>query len=72
MIISNQMTIEEALTEMDKPLYDDKTMRTGIKVVLEKLEMFDDEFDKIMSQPPIQHSGYKTSNFARFYSQLSE
>ena len=48
MIISNQMTIEEALTEMDKPLYDDKTMRTGIKMILEKLEISDDEFNKIM------------------------
>lgn len=71
MIISNQMTREEALAEKAKPLYDDETMRTDIKVLLEKLEMSEDEFNKIMSQPPIQHSAYKTSNFPRFYRQLS-
>lgn len=71
MIISNQLTREEALAEKDKPLYDDETMCTNIKMLLEKLEISEDEFNKIMSQSPIQHSAYKTSNFARFYIELS-
>lgn len=61
MIISGQMTREEALKEMEKPLYDSEKMDREIDMILEKLKMPRTEFDYYMSLPPVQHDAYKVS-----------
>lgn len=62
MIVSGQMTREEALKELEEPLYDEKIMGEYIQCLKQKLHLSDDEFDKIMAAPTHQHTDYKTEN----------
>lgn len=59
MIVSGQMTREEALRELSEPLYDEQMMEEYIKIIKEKLDIGDEEFDEIMYAPPHQHTDYK-------------
>ena len=61
LIISGQITREEALTEIKKPLYNEEEMNKTITYVLNKLELTKEELDKIMDEPSRQHNYYKTS-----------
>ena len=70
LIISEQMTREEALLEMRKPLYDEVEMEKDLSFVLGNLKLLKKDFDKIVSEKGHQHTEYKTSgdyilNFAR-------
>lgn len=62
MIASGQMTREEALREMEEPIYDKKMMENYIAVIKEKLKIADKEFDGIMSAPVHQHEEYAVEN----------
>lgn len=59
MIISGQMTREEALAEFNKPLYDEKMMQEYIKIIKVQLRISDNEFDEIMAAPSKEHTDYK-------------
>lgn len=59
MIISGQMTREEALKEYSEPLYDEKMMAEYIGIVKDKLHITDAEFEEIMLAPSHQHTDYK-------------
>jgi hypothetical protein len=61
MIISNQMTREESLLELDKPIFKEINMDPIIENVLDKLNIQRDNFNKIMKRKGKQHSDYKTS-----------
>lgn len=63
MIVSNQMTREEALELMKKPLYDEEDMANTIKMIKERLDINDEEFDKVMSSPGRQHDEFKVSHY---------
>lgn len=65
LIISGQMTREEALDEMKKPLYDEVEMQHEIDCLLEKLDLSRSEFDQIMNSKPKMHSEYNTSLYMR-------
>ncbi len=58
MIVSGQMTREEALKELEEPLYDEKMMAEYIAVIKEKLSISDREFEEIMAAPCHQHEEY--------------
>ncbi|MEH7255665.1 hypothetical protein V7111_26525, partial [Neobacillus niacini] len=62
MIISNQMTREKALLELEKPVLEEVSMEPIINNVLNKLNIGREEFHKIMQRTGKQHSEYKTSN----------
>lgn len=62
MIVSGQMTRDEALLELSKPLYDEKQMSEYIEMIKENLEITDDEFDSIMNSPTHQHEDFKTED----------
>ena len=62
MIVSGQMSREEALQELAKPLYDEKKMSEYIEFIKDKLNIDDDEFTKIMKAPTHQHEEYKTED----------
>ena len=68
LIVSGQMTREEALLELEKPLYDEEEIEKVIKFILNKLNMERNEFDKIMSQPGKSHNEYKSSSFMKYAS----
>lgn len=71
-IISNQITREEGLKKIDKPLYEKESMDKNIEFILNKLELPEDEFKKVMGQPSLQHYEYQTSSFGSFYRNLSK
>jgi uncharacterized protein YwgA len=65
MIVSEQMTREEAQKEYELPLYDEKDMENTINKVLNKLNMTKEEFSKIMMEPARQHQDYPTSLYIK-------
>jgi len=66
LIVSGQMTRDEVLEDLKKPLYDENPMNKDIAFILDKLEMSKEVFDKIMNEPPKRHSDYKHSILIRF------
>lgn len=64
MIVSGQMTRDEALAELEKPLYDEKMMEQCIATVKQRLGLSDAEFDEIMAAPAHQHTDYKTDKLS--------
>jgi len=68
MIISDQMTRDEAIKEYDEePLYDDVQMNDYINTVNTKLGISDEEFGEIMAGEAKQHEDYKTDIRLKFY-----
>ncbi len=63
MIISEQMTREEALAELELPIYDENEMKKDIEVICNALNISDEEFEKVMKSPPRQHTDYKTDKY---------
>jgi len=62
MIISGQISRDDALTEYEQPLCDEKMIVDYIAIIKDKLNIQDTEFEEIMSSPPRQHTEYKTSD----------
>lgn len=70
MIVSGQMTREEALKELQKPLYDTKNMEDDICYVMGKLNIPLSVFQEIMARPGKRHSDYRTSGSYRLVTRL--
>lgn len=62
MIVSGQMTREEAMAEYLEPLYEEEVMKKYIAYIKKQLCISDDEFDAIMKAPTHQHTDYRTEN----------
>ncbi len=62
LICSGQITREQALEEMKKPLYDQEQLDQHIEYVLKKFEISREEFDRIMMLPPKKHTSYPTNS----------
>ncbi len=60
MIVSGQMTREQALCELEKPLYDEKMMNDYIEIITSRLNISQHEFEEIMRSPAHEHTDYKT------------
>lgn len=58
LILSNQITREEALVEIEKPLYNSFDLEEDIEYVCKKFGMSRTEFDKIMKSNPMSHYDY--------------
>jgi N-acetyl sugar amidotransferase len=58
LIFSGQMTKQEALKELDKPLYDEKELENDYEFVTKKLSFSRDEFEAILSQPRTEHDAF--------------
>lgn len=61
MIVSGQMTREDALAELKKPAYNPETMNRDIDIVVKQLGMSREEFDALVARPGKMHTDYKTS-----------
>jgi N-acetyl sugar amidotransferase len=61
MIVSGQMTREEAIAKLSEPLYDENLIWNDIDFVLGEIGMTREEFTLIMNEAPRQHSDYRTS-----------
>ena len=65
MIVSGQMSREEARQQYEMPLYDESEMDQTIERVLSKLNMSREEFKHIMFQPGRQHTYYPNSFYTK-------
>lgn len=59
MIVSGQMSRDEALAEYNEPLYDQQQMEEYCTCIKNKLEVDDDEFNALLNSPVRQHNYYK-------------
>ena len=70
LICSGQITRKEALKEIQKDLYTEEDLKKDKEYVLKKLELTNEEFEKIMNLPIKSHFHYKSdikwSTFLRF------
>jgi len=60
LIVSGQMTREEALAEISKPLYDPMQLRDDTDYFIKKLGFSKEEWEDIMRQPPVAHEQFAT------------
>ncbi len=60
LVCSGQITKEEALREMEKPLYSESELKNEKEYVLKKLGLKEEEFDQLMKQPARSHLDFKT------------
>lgn len=58
LIVSGQITREEALTALKEPLFDEDQIKRDIEYFCEKMDISEDEFQKIMSLPPKTFDDY--------------
>lgn len=67
MIVSGQITREQALKEYSEPLYDKEQMKQYIEIIKTNLKISDDEFEQIMRAPTHQHDEYRTEESTVVY-----
>lgn len=58
LICSNQLTREQALAELEKPLYPENELAQDKDYVLKKFGLSAAAFEKIMNTPPVPHTTY--------------
>jgi N-acetyl sugar amidotransferase len=70
LILSHVMTREEALAELEKPIYKDN-LEEDKSMVLSRYKISEIEFDQYMKQPIRKHSNFKTEKgIKRIYSKV--
>lgn len=75
LIVSKCISREQALAQLEQPLYTPCQLKEDKSIILEKLGFTEDEFTSIMNLPLHKHTDYPTSidhltKKYRFYSQL--
>lgn len=74
LICTGQITKEEAIIELSKPLYEPDELQKDIDYFLKKFDLSYDEFEKIMTEKPKKHTDYpngvKINNFFKKLSDL--
>lgn len=55
LIFSGQISKDDALIELAKPIYDDKQLSIDYEFILKKLGLSVSEFEELMAQPPRSH-----------------
>jgi N-acetyl sugar amidotransferase len=60
LICSGQITKAQAYAELEIPLYDPTVLSEEKEYVLKKLGLSEQEFTRIMNEPPRQHTDFKT------------
>ena len=58
MIVSDQMTREDALKELEEPIYDEAQMEDYLRLIKKGLNITDEEFENIMKAPTHSHEEY--------------
>lgn len=66
LIIAEQMSREDVLCELKKPLYDEEKMEEDIGFILSNLQLSRTDFDKLMAETPKKHLDYKVSWLTNF------
>lgn len=58
LIFSGQMSKEDALYELQKPIYDLNQLQQDYEFVIKKLGLTEGEFEKLMTAPRVEHEYY--------------
>lgn len=58
LIFSGQITREEALKELEKPLYEVAELKSEREYVTKKLSLSESEFEQLMKMPRVEHSAF--------------
>lgn len=72
LIVSSQMTREQALEELKEPIYNEISMEKDLAFVLDQLALSRDEFEKIVRRPGVKHEFYKTDKVLPFLRNLKK
>lgn len=69
LICSGQITKQEALKELENPLYTDIELQEDLNYVLKKIGMSANEFDGLMKEPARLHTDFKTEkeNWEKYF-----
>jgi len=67
MIVSGQMSREQALQEYAEPLYDVSQMAEYINIIKQNMHICDEEFDNLIAAPPHQHTDYRCETDTLLY-----
>jgi N-acetyl sugar amidotransferase len=70
LIVAGQMTREEALKELEKPLYDEMELSEDKEYIAKKLGVSDEKFEKILQMP--SHSYADFSNMQDKYKRIKK
>jgi N-acetyl sugar amidotransferase len=65
LILTGEITRDEALAELQRPPYDEDTQAEDYAYVAKKLGFAEEEFDRILAADPIPHSAYGSDIEAR-------
>ncbi len=60
MICSGQITKEEALKELDKPIIDAVVLKEDLRFFLKKMDLSEEEFKQIISSKPVPHEQFRS------------
>jgi len=66
LIISGQISRDEALRELRTPIADEGNIEHVVNAVLEKIGIGREEFKELMDKPGISHDSYRTSWLSKF------
>ena len=58
LIVAGQMSREEGLKELDKPLYDEKELKEDKEYIAKKLGVSNEEFEQILQMPSHKYSDF--------------
>ena len=58
LIVAGQMSREEGLKELDKPLYDEKELKEDKEYIAKKLGVSDEKFEQILQMPSHKYSDF--------------
>ena len=73
LILTDQITREEALAELEKPLYNELDLMDEKEYVLKKLGLSEADFFQIMQNPPVPHTHYDTeANHKQRYERIEK
>ena len=61
LIFSGQLTKEEALTELEQPIYPEHLFQQDFQFVIKKLDFSENEFKEYLSRPQVEHDQYGLS-----------
>ncbi|GCC52465.1 N-acetyl sugar amidotransferase [Chryseotalea sanaruensis] len=63
LIRNNEITREDAIRELNEPIYKPEVLRSEKEYVLKKLDFSEAEFDAMMAAPPKSHLDYKSDDW---------
>lgn len=67
LIITNQITRDDAIEKLKSSPYDEVKIKETIKYILQKMDMSEDEFEKSMNMRLVSNYEFKTSNWLKLY-----